>query len=583
MKNIKSILILMLAVFAVSCVEKEPEYKDFPSKDVDFVFSVDGDEYTTDFYYVSPIKFENISAKDGAVTWDFAVGKDNSNADVYEFMEGYSPVDNPDTVKVLYKKAGLYQVALTIEGVGSRTYPLEVMDIAPVLSIVEQSDSLVVVNKGTVELGVELPNPMGKKVIYTWEFPAGTLDANGDEIRTFQGGENENPGKLKFKNIGSQKITLKTEFFDSETESRPLNPSYANIQVAYSEPVPTIYYAQYGGNVMAYKIIPADQLPAGTVNMPYDMGVSSGVTPQELVFASTKDGDFIYILDCGKNFIYQNDVDGVLGDGKINVMSADGTYANMVITNVGGHAFSDPFHGCVFGDNLLYTDRNNGVSSIALSARGEVETRIQSDVNSYNFVNNNTIGFYGRGIAYGAVHSAIAVDKNGVFYWPKSYNANGVFRFRQSDIGKTDEAPCPVLLNGASPKAFALDDARGHMYVWHTSGAAAGKEGFCQYPLVAFDAELKNNEFTALIAMDATETAGSSVEALHVSQFAVDAETGNVYFGFNPDATGETTRKTPGIYYFDYAKGDVVMAPLTGTENQKVFGICINPRKTQLF
>ena len=156
-----------------------------------------------------------------------------------------------------------------------------------------------------------------------------------------------------------------------------------------------------------------------------------------------------------------------------------------------------------------------------------------------------------------------------------------MFRFRQSDIGKTDAAPCPVLLNGASPKAFALDEKRGHMYVWHTGGAATGKEGFHQYPLVAFEAELKNSEFTKQVAMDATETAGSSVEALHVSQFAVDAESGNVYFGFNP-AAGET-RSVAGIYMFDYAKGDVTAAPLKGTENDKVFGICINPNATKLF
>ena len=49
MKNIKSILLLMLAIFVVSCVEVEPDYKDFPTKDVDFVFEVEGNEYTTDF------------------------------------------------------------------------------------------------------------------------------------------------------------------------------------------------------------------------------------------------------------------------------------------------------------------------------------------------------------------------------------------------------------------------------------------------------------------------------------------------------------------------------------------------------
>ena len=60
MKNIKSILLLMLAIFVVSCVEVEPDYKDFPTKDVDFVFEVEGNEYTTDFYYVSPIKFKKL-------------------------------------------------------------------------------------------------------------------------------------------------------------------------------------------------------------------------------------------------------------------------------------------------------------------------------------------------------------------------------------------------------------------------------------------------------------------------------------------------------------------------------------------
>ena len=50
MKNIKNLLILMLAVFAVSCVEKEPDYQNFPTKDVDFTFAVTGNEYQRDFY-----------------------------------------------------------------------------------------------------------------------------------------------------------------------------------------------------------------------------------------------------------------------------------------------------------------------------------------------------------------------------------------------------------------------------------------------------------------------------------------------------------------------------------------------------
>lgn len=565
MKKIKSILILMLAVFAVSCVEKEPDYKDFPSKDVDFTFAVDGDEYTTDFYYVSPINFTNTSAKTGTLTWDFGDGTTSNEA---------NPVHQ-------FAKSGKYNVTLTVAGVGSCTYPIQVMDIVPVVSITAQSDSLVVVNEGTVELGIELPNPTGRLCRYIWEFPQGTINENGEEITTFEG---ENPGKLMFKNIGSQKITLKTQFdVEDGGENRPLDPSYVNVQVAYTEEVPTIYYASYGGNVKAFKIIDPSTLPAGTKNLPYDMGVSSGVTPQQLVFAKTKDGEYIYILDPGKKFTYQEDTNGVLGDGKITVMSTDGTYANTVITNVGGHAFSDPFQGIAVDndkdglhDDLYYTDRNTGVSKIALSSRGVVETRINSNTSSY-WVTNQSLGYYNKGISYGAVHSGIQLDSNGVFYWPKAYNGFGIFRFRSSDIGNTDAAPTSVLLSGAVAKAFVIDETRKVMYVWHTGGTPG--EGFCQYPLVAFTEGLEAKDYTQYFKMDAALTAGSSVEALHVSQFAVDSANGNVYFGFNPDAAEANYENA--IYCYDYAKK--TMTKVAGTENEKVFGICINPKKTQLF
>lgn len=559
----------MLAVFAVSCVEKEPDYRDFPGKDVDFIFCVDGDEYETDYYYVSTLKFTNTSAKSGAVTWDFGDGTTSTEA-------------NP-THK--YAQSGKYNVSLTIDGVGTRTYPILIMDIAPTMSVVAQSDSIVIINDVTIELGLELPNPDNLKCKFIWKLPDGTTLADGTPVTEFEGYFNEdgsidNPGALKFKNVGSQKIEVQT-YFDINGENRRLSDSYINVQVGFTQEVPTIYYASYGGNVKAYKIIPADKLPEGTKNMPFDMGVSSGVTPQNLVFATVDGVDYIYILDCGKNFCYQNDTDGVLGDGKINVMSADGTYANLVITNVGGFALSDPFHGCVLGENLLYTDRNNGVSSIPLTTRGAVETRIQSDVSTFNVVNNATLGYYGRGLAYGAAHSAIAVDKDGVYWWPKNYNATGIYRFKAEHIGATDKAPTSILLDGATCKAFALDDTRGHMYCFMTSGEAG--MGFAQYPKVKFEEGLKVKGYTKMVKMSVAATAGttSSYEALYVSQFAIDEETGNVYFGFVPD--GDSERPTAGLYYYDYAAGDVVKAPLANTEGDKIFGICINPRKVKLF
>ena len=72
LKNIMLLAITLLAV--TSCVDKEPNYGNFPTKDVDFSYQVDGDEYQLDFYVVSTVQFTNTSSKKGNVTWDFGDG-----------------------------------------------------------------------------------------------------------------------------------------------------------------------------------------------------------------------------------------------------------------------------------------------------------------------------------------------------------------------------------------------------------------------------------------------------------------------------------------------------------------------------
>ena len=151
-------IIALMTLMLAACVEKEPDYGNFPGKDVDFTYNVDGDEYTLDFYVVSTIQFNNISAKTGAFTWDFGDGKTSTDA-------------NP---KHKYDKAGLYKVTLTLDGVGKKTYPLLIYDIAPTLTVVEQSAPTVVINDVTVKLGIELPNPENLKCRYEWIFPEGT-------------------------------------------------------------------------------------------------------------------------------------------------------------------------------------------------------------------------------------------------------------------------------------------------------------------------------------------------------------------------------------------------------------------------
>ena len=121
-KNFLLLAIMMLAV--TSCVDKEPNYGNFPSKDVDFTYQVDGDEYALDFYVVSTVQFTNTSSKSGNVTWDFGDGQTSNEA-------------NP---KHKYEKAGVYTVTLTVDGVGSKSSPLMIYDIAPVLSVTSQTE-----------------------------------------------------------------------------------------------------------------------------------------------------------------------------------------------------------------------------------------------------------------------------------------------------------------------------------------------------------------------------------------------------------------------------------------------------------
>ncbi len=571
----KIAFMVLMAVMVVSCIDKTPDYSNFPTKDVDFTYRVDDDRYGLDFYVVSTVEFTNTSAKTGQVTWDFGDGTTSTEM-------------NPSHK---YAKAGVYQVTLTVDGVGSRTYPLLIYDIAPVLSIAEQSAAPVVINDVDVKLDIELPNPENLKCKYVWTFPDGTRDAQGNVIATFEGyshedGTIDNPGKLTFSNIGSQKILLQT-WFDINGENRRLEDSYVNVQVGSSIPAPTLYYATQGGNIKAVKLVDLSQLPAGTKNMPFDMGVSSGNMPTTLVFATEKtvtdsatiEQDNVYILDCGKQYYYINDEAGNLGDGKITVMSADGSTTNVMITNVGGPAFNDPFQGCTDGTYLYYTDRNTGIRRIPLTTRGETEQTNYTLTAGY-FVTNNQLSYYGQGIAYGAIHTGLYLDRKGKFWWGKNYSGNGIYRFTTADIGKTGtgvKIPYPIVLETTQPRGFTLDEDLGYLYVWMTKGTTPGV-GFTQYQIPADDATVTYDKYVNFITMEADPINTTDAEGVYTTQMAVDAVTHYVYFGFRAATTEKTY--TTGLYYFNPEDGKVYN--FNGNKD-KILGVCINPRLTHLF
>lgn len=571
--NISFIATLLFGVSA--CVEADPDYTDFPSKDVDFTYAVapngEGEvEFGIDYYVVSTIQFTNTSAKQGSsVTWDFGDGQTSTEA---------NPVHK-------YAKAGRYQVKLTVEGVGSRTYPIMIYDIAPVLSISSQSAEILTCNDVEVEFNIFLPNPENKEVKYEWTFPEGAIDAQGQPITKFEGmahadGTVDYPGKIRFKNIGSQRISLKTVFDTAEGgENRTLEESYVNVQVGADKPYKTLYYAALDGNIKAYKLIPESALPEGTKNMPFDMGVSSGSMPFTLCYAEsevvsegedatvTKQG-WIYILDAGKQYTYINDEGGVNGDGKINVMSVDGKSTNLFVSNVGKSAFDDPFFGCVDGENLIYTDRNTGIRKMSLSARGQVEA------NDY-LVKNDQLGYYNRDMSYGAISSTVYKDMGGTYWWGKCYNGEGIFRFNPSDIGNLSASPHPVVLPLVILKAFTLDEKRGKLYVWRTKSEG----GFYVYPLPKIDAGLDKAAFETRFLMDADPINSTDAEGVFCTQMAVDKENGNVYFGFNKESNDQSAYTT-GLKVYN-SETQKVESFYGNTE--RILGIVINENATKLF
>ena len=583
MKLLNKFLVASAAALTLAgmtaCSDDEPELKHFDSKDVDFTYNVDGEEYTLDYYVVSNVKFNNTSSKTGSVHWDFGDGTESTES---------SPVHK-------YVKAGTYDVTLTIDGVGSTQHPILIYDIVPILTVAEQSTDIVENNNTTLSFNLELPNPENLKVRYEWKFPEGTMDEDGNELTTFTGysdanGNIEYPGKVKFRNIGSQKVEI-SSWFDLDGENRRLEDTYLNVQVGCAEPAATIYYAQRGGNIKALKIVDTSTLPKGTKVMPFDMGVSAGQTVMNLVYADVNetDGDgnpvqngYIYILDAGKQYYYINDESGLMGDGMINVMRPDGTGVNTVITNVGGNAFSDPFLGWADNQNLYYTDRNTGFSSIELTARSAVQGKTLNGStyqrDSY-IVQNNLIPYYGRGIAYGAISTGLYRDSKNVWWWAKNYSGTGIYRFKNTDIYKTQKEaeaaklPYAIVCYNAKIRSFAVDETRGNLFMWRLDGTP----GFYHYALPG-DQEGSPAQLGS-VAMDADPVNTTDAEGLCTTQMAVDQETGLVYFCFRPTAT-DGSKMAAGITYYDPATKKMTHY---GDANDLGMGICINPHKTKLF
>jgi PKD repeat protein len=490
---------------------------------------------------------------------------------VWDFGDNTEPVTGK-VVTHKYATEGTYQVKLTVGGMKFNRKPILVKDIVPIMAVDPIEGGICEVLSTPVSISVELPNPENLQEEYLWIFPLGTTDENGNPIAT---STLQDPGKVKFSHVGSQTVRLQVKL-----AGRQLEEGKVNVQVAYNQEVPTLYYAVKGGNIMALKLV--SNKPAGMNIYPFDMGVSSGKRPLNIVFNDPS----LYILDCGQQFTFVDDAAGILGDGRIMVMSKDGSKVETMLSNVGGAAFNDPFYGYIEGSNLYFANRNTGISRIALNARNKIYSTSEFPW----YVQNATLGYYGNGYSFGSMNACFT-KINGTWHWCKTFNGTGIFRFTDGDILPapiTGGQPAPsagVALSGMSPKSLVWDSKNQLIYftVYDT-----GYEGLYRCTLAQFDAiggtrgnlaPYKITTTNGKTVTPITETGkgeGSSGEFIGICQLAIDEATGDVYFGLRSAIPNEV--KT-GLMRYNKTTNKIEHV----IEGVEIYGVTINNNKSKLF
>jgi len=589
--NIKQYLLICLAgFFTAGCYDNEPKVENLPSADVAFTYKIINDEkYQLDYYVGSAVEFTSISKMEGECVWDFGYMKDGKPV---------TAVGKKVTHE--FEIAGTYRVKLTVAGAKNKTQPIMIKDILPIMRLEPVEGGVYEVrNPATpVNISVELPNPRHLKEEYVWTFPDGTTDELGNKITGKEDVKNpgEEPdkeiksGKLVFRHVGSQTVKLQVKL-----GGRLLEEGVVKVPVGYTEAVPTLYYAVRGGNIMALKLV--SNKPADMNIYPFDMGVSAGKHPLNILFSDST----LFILDCGLKFTYTASPEGEdAGDGRIIVMKKDGSKVETMLTNVGGHAFNDPFYGCIDGGNLYFSDRLTGFTKLKLTDRNKIYVAPQYKAGIEDefpfYVRGDRLGYNGKGMGFASLNAGFG-RINGVWYWCKTNAGSGVYRFLESDIlpgynsGTADVPGSGVVLEGVDPKAVAWDSKNQMFYFTLNSTSFGGLYGCTMTQLdaigAASDTKLAPLRLKTANGKSVTPVVSGTVirdrdgaagEYIGICQLAVDEATGNVYFGYrtsNPDDIKS------GLMRYNRAKNIIEHVPLI--EGIEIFGVAVNNNKSKLF
>ena len=560
MKNLFKLLLLCLfTINFTACKDHIPEVEELPEDKINFTYQVSDDVYQLDYYVGATIKFYPTKPVSTACVWNFGDGS--------EVVEG-------DTVYHKFTTAGRYVVTLNANE-ATKANEIYISDIKPIVTLI-QEDSLCEVMTSYISFEVELPNPDNLEAEYQWTFPDGTTNEAGEAVASFVGLP-EDLGKVKFAKVGSQTVSLQVVL-----GGRNLEVVKKNVQVALDTVAPTLYYATVGGNIMAVKI--PEVATEGVVIEPYDMGVSAGQHMFNILCHENK----LYCLDAGKQYYYVNDVDGVMGDGQITIMAADASTIETMISNVGGPAFQDPFFGFIENGNLYYSDRNTGLITVPLSTRNATYSAAAFPY----WLQNNTLGYYGKGLSYGAISSNL-IKIDDTYYWGKIYNGIGIWRFKAGDVlaAADDKAPAPesgaVLANlgGTSyPKSFIYNPTTQDFF-FTLCGTG---EGFYKCTIAELEGikDTKTLPAAKLFAdgngcaqrtPDATnkDYEGTSSEPVGITQLAIDEVTGRVYFALR---SGSSSVKS-GIVYYDPETDKLHYI----VEDVDAYGVTINTNPSKLF
>ena len=450
-----------------------------------------------------------------------------------------------------------------------------------IINITSASNATV---REAVAMNVELNKHYASQALkFECIFPEDTKDEYGAVLSTLITTDivRDFPKSIRFWHVGSQQIKVKVY-----SGNELIDICNINIQVGYDREVPTLYYAEVNGTIKAYKLTNGNQ-PADMQIVPFDLGVRT-----QHAFNLLFKNESLYVLDAGKQFYYVDDVQSNLGDGKISVIAKDGSKVETMISNVGGPAFQDPFYGYVDENNLYYSDRNQGIIKLPLSTRDAV---YNAGEHPY-YVQHNTLGYYYNGWAYGAIGGMFG-KIDGVWHWTKFYNANGIFRFKDSDIldkaiSQPDRNLVPqdgIMLEGMMPKSFVyvpkhdkmlvhiMDAGYNGMYVAtydELESVGTSKNALRSYEItydrMSFESNIRGN-------LPAKEGTGS--ESVGITQMAYDEVNDCVYFAYRNNSYSSYMYPPTGIYSYNMATGEVTCL----IEGVEAYGLTVNNTPSKLF